>query len=174
MPSSKVGGVPELQVVVAAQDDEHLVVRIEAVQRLLQVDSVVDGARVVRRRERVLQRDVSGIGSCSTPLPISAGVDDDALEPGIELRVVTKAVPLAPGRDESVVDGILRLEWVTQDHVRKPVAWIEAPLGEAAEGSGARRCGRLPCGSGLGVASGMALLADIVRVLVKVRGRSST
>jgi hypothetical protein len=71
-----------------------------------------------------------------SPQPVAAAVDDDAPEPSLETVSVAQVAEAAPGRDRGVVDGVLGLDPIVEDHGRQPIGAVEVPVDEATEGVG--------------------------------------
>ena len=69
---------------------------------------------------------------------ITAGVDEDPVEPLIEPRRVTQRRPLPPRLDQRVVGGILRLSRVAQDRASQTIGGVEA-IGRPGAGRPAAR-----------------------------------
>ena len=81
-------------------------------------------------------RDVGDVQSrCSLHL-VAAGIDEDALEPGLEPGSVAQARPVSPGGDEGVVYRILGGKQIAEDGPRQTVARVEVFIGQATEDRG--------------------------------------
>ena len=130
------GDVVGGQVAVVAERDHDPLVRCELSERL------VDGVPLLGLGERVarcgddLVGDVPGDHPGGPSQPISAGVDEDPVEPRLELRDVTQRRPLLPGLDERVVGRVLGVRRVTQDRPGEAVGRVEVLVRQAFEGGG--------------------------------------
>jgi hypothetical protein len=101
----ELGDVVDGQVAGVAQGEHDLLVRLEAGQG--SVELVTDfgpGQRIVAG---LVQVELLGAPSGVPAETVSAGVDDDAAEPGLEPGRVAQAGSLAPSGLEGVVNGIL-------------------------------------------------------------------
>lgn len=73
------------------------------------------------------------LGPATPTQPILALVHDDALEPLLELVVITETEPAPPGCDESVVRRIAGVGRVAQDRAGQPIGIDDLAIGQPAE-----------------------------------------
>ena len=64
---------------------------------------------------------------------VTAGVHENAMEPGLEASLVAEGVPLPPGDDIRVVHGILGRDLAAHDRPGQSVAGVEVPATQAAK-----------------------------------------
>ena len=98
------------------QDEHRTVLDGELEEGTVDLVAIDDPGDIVARIGMIdpLDRDVEAPTTGATRL-VSAGVDEEPMEPGIELRAIAKAAQVAPGSDESVLDRILRRIPVAED-----------------------------------------------------------
>ena len=66
---------------------------------------------------------------------ISTDVDEDAVEPRLEVQRVSQGRPLAPRLKQSVMGRVLCFPRVAQDRPREPVRRVEVVVGQTRKGS---------------------------------------
>ncbi len=120
-------------VAVVAENDHDSVVGRELPEPGTEHHALV-GSRDLIAGDSDVRGDVTHAPTCRLPKPISARVDEDAGEPGIEASRIPELVPVLPRADERVVSCVLRVRFVVQDRPREPVAGVEVPVGERTEG----------------------------------------
>ena len=121
------------QVAVVAQRDDDLVIGRQRRDGGADDVAVFDAAGVITCRERDLGGDV-GRPAARRAQPIPAGVDEDPVEPRLELGGIAQRLPLAPGLDEGVMGRVLCLGRVAQDGSRQAVGLVEVLVGQPDEG----------------------------------------
>jgi hypothetical protein len=121
------------QVAVEAQRDHDLVLqgkRFKGSANDVALDRLDE---LVARVERDLVGDVGRRPAPRPPLPVSAAVDDDLVEPGFEPAYVAKRIPRPPRGHERVMGRVLRLGRIPQDRVGQPVGGVEVLIGQRPE-----------------------------------------
>jgi hypothetical protein len=68
-----------------------------------------------------------------TPKAIATDVDEDPIEPGLEVLRIAKGSRCRPGAKESVLRGVLGLVRVPKDEASKAVSAIELAVGKPRE-----------------------------------------
>ena len=122
------------EVAVIAKDDSDPVIGTECREGAPDRVAVIDEVMGVRRGRR-LSCSIQIVVASELPStkPISAGVDEDAIEPGVESLGITEPAMLLPGSYECVVGRIFRLLCVAEDESRQPVCIVEARTHEPLE-----------------------------------------
>src|SRR5207247_10126409 len=85
----------------------------------------------VAGRDRDLLGDVLRLPARRALEPVTAGVDKDSVEPGLEARFVAERGALAPGLDVRVVGGVLCLGGAAGDCASEPVRRVDGAAGKA-------------------------------------------
>ena len=65
--------------------------------------------------------------------PHAALVHEDAVEPRREPVRIAQVVPVQPGPDRGIVDGVLGIDRITKQQCGEPVGPLESTLGEVLE-----------------------------------------
>ena len=120
-----------------AKDHGHLLIGVETVEGAFDGVSLIDAAMgVMRGSRRVSGTEGLVTTPAAVPDAIPAGVDHDAVEPGIEVGGVAEPMVIAPGFDERVVGRIFSLLGVAEDEARQAVRGVEPLVDESPEGRG--------------------------------------
>jgi hypothetical protein len=90
---------------------------------------LIDRRRVIDRQDRDLDR-----APLAAPDVVLAGVDEEAMEPGVEPIGVAQTPKIAPGPDQGVLDGILCGIPVAEDPPRDRVQAVVCRNREGLEG----------------------------------------
>jgi hypothetical protein len=98
---------------------------------LVTVDELAEPVLAGRLIDRQ-HRDLDG-SPPALPDLVLAGIDEEAMEPSIELVAVAKTAKIAPGPDEGVLDGILRGIPIAQDSPRDRVQAVVCGAREGIE-----------------------------------------
>ena len=99
----------------------------------MRVAVIDDVMGVSRGRRRSCSIQIVVASELPSTKPISAGVDEDAIEPGVESLGIAEPAMLLPGSYERVVGRIFRLLCVAEDEARQPVGIVEARTHEPLE-----------------------------------------
>src|SRR3990172_7727203 len=107
---------------------------VEALECLVNQLAVGQGARQIGRRRHMdggeLDLDRT---SSTTPSQVETGVGDQAMQPGVEAVRVTETRKVAPGADQSVLDGVARELRVPEDEASGRVQPRKAHVDEDGE-----------------------------------------
>src|ERR1035437_10041775 len=107
------------------EDHDYSVVGVETRERSAQFVAAGGGLTLVgdARQARQLER----LSAASGPLAktVAADVDENPTEPRLELVGVAQLVPIAPGRGEGVLRGVLGFLRTAQDRPSKSVRLVE-------------------------------------------------
>jgi hypothetical protein len=121
--------VIDLEVVVVAQSQYDAVVGLELRQACLDDEPVKELLGCVRRSELWLRVECSRPTSRRATQPVATFVDDDAPEPGFDIRPIAKARPSLPRPDEGVVDRVSCFRGIAEDGTCEPVRILDMRLG---------------------------------------------
>jgi hypothetical protein len=144
------GDLFDLEVAVVAKDDSNPLIRVEILEGALEGIAILElsgGVMRVSVRSCPIQRVVSSVASPAKP--VSAGVGEDAPEPGVQAVEIAELRKLAPGSSERVVGRIFGLLGVAKDEAGQAVGLVEARVDQGLVGGDARRIGRCRDGSGI-------------------------
>jgi hypothetical protein len=114
--SERDGDLRQGQVEIVVKDDESPRLRLEAAEATLELVAVGhDGGLVVRGR--VIDRGQVHIEAVTPKAAclVDAGAIEQSVEPSVEARRAAQGWQVAPGADERLLDGVLRLVGVTKD-----------------------------------------------------------
>jgi hypothetical protein len=128
----------DAQVPEEAQRDDHALVWRQLGHGRPQEPAIVHWAVGVNGLEPRLSGEVLGGPSRDAPQPISAGVDQDPIEPMLEQGRVPQGRPLAPGHDKGVVGRVLSLGALAEDDLGEAVAGVKMLIGESSKGISTR------------------------------------
>ena len=128
------GGLGQGQAEVVVEDEDRALLRRQAPEAALERIALDDGDVVVSLGRDVEREDANVVRHAATPsgLPI-AGVDEEAVQPGVEALDVSKRRAAPPGEDERLLDGVLREPEIAQDPVRDREESITSPTCQAGE-----------------------------------------
>lgn len=123
------------EIAIEAKDDGDAVVRAEAAEGALQRIALVDLAMGVMWGTRLrCSSQVVVTSMAASAERVSAGVDEDAAEPGLESLRIAEPVVISPCSDERVVGRIFSLLGVSQDEAGEPIRLVEASFEQPLEG----------------------------------------
>ena len=110
-------------------------VRAETPEGALEAVALVDLPMGVMRGSALSCRSQVVVASMGAPSEtISAGIDEDPSEPGVEAIRIPEPMVVTPCPDERVVGRIFRLLCVAKDEAGQPIALVEAPFEQPLEG----------------------------------------
>ena len=109
--------------------------RVEAPERLVEQVAIDEGGREVGWRRR-LDRGQLDLDRATSPTAdeVETGVDGQPVKPGVETIGVAEARQVAPGPDESLLDGVTRELRVPEDQSSRRVQPREPRVDELGEG----------------------------------------
>src|SRR6478752_5502590 len=115
--------VPE----VVVEDDDRSLPRRQLAEGMVEVVSRGDGARHIRRggKVRLEQPHAGHVTTFAAGFRV-AGVDDQAMEPGVKPLAVAQGREVTPGAEHRLLGGILRTVWITQDPKGEGIAVVDA------------------------------------------------
>lgn len=122
------------QVTVVAQGHDDSVVWRQRRQGSADDIAVLRLTERVARCERNLSRDVLCLPPGCVSQAITAGVDEDPIEPLIEAPRVAQGRPLAPRLEERIVGRVLSLAGIAEDDSGKAIGGVEVAIGQEREG----------------------------------------
>ena len=119
---------------VVVEDDDRPLFRRQLAEGVIEVVSCGDGARHIRRGGKVgLKQPHAGhVATFAAGFRV-AGVDDQAVKPGVETLAVTQRREVTPGAEHRLLGGVLGAVWITQDPERECVAAVDAGRDQGRE-----------------------------------------
>ena len=128
----------DAQVPEEAQRDDHALVWRKLRHGRSQQPAIVHRAVSVRGFEPRLYGEILHGPPRCVAQTISAGVDQDPIEPMLEQRWIPQGRPLAPGHDKGVVGRVLSLGALAEDDLGEAVAGVKMLIGESSKGISTR------------------------------------
>src|SRR5262249_4777234 len=108
----------------------------EPLERVAEQLRVLDLVRDCRAMAARVELGVEGDLADARPAAQlgAAGVDDDPLEPGVEVARLAQLAQLPPGRDERLLDRVPRVGVVAEDRPGRPERPVQLARDDALEG----------------------------------------
>jgi len=128
------GNLRQRQAEVVMEDEDRALLRGDAPEGAFELVALDDRHERVRRCGAVHREDANvGRPAAAAPgLPV-AGVDEQAMEPGVELLDVPQRRQLAPGEHQRLLDGVLGKTEIAQDPKRDREESVAGPTCQAGE-----------------------------------------
>ncbi len=122
----------DAQVLDDTEDDHDPMLRSKLIEGTAK-SVAFSGAREGVGSEAISRLDPRDPRSPTSPQPRAAFVHEDAIEPRLEPVRIAQVVPVQPGPDGGIVDGVLGVDGITKHQCREPVGPLESTLGELLE-----------------------------------------